>query len=200
MGRSCLSISEGMHLEIRFKKCGISNQPNVCIFDDPCFSKFGALRGSCPTHRRQWADFLVCRTCPVGLSKHGRDTEFDANIQPEEMLTFFSNEYSICISLRNRQDVLLIIFPRTSKRDCLLQAAIPFFFPLYVRHARLIHTFHRSSALFYGNNLCQISWLIYIEPLIGGHIVSEKLQCHRCRQHHELILHIRQRENLVLLR
>ncbi len=31
MGRSCLSISEGMHLEIRFKKCGISNQPNVCI-------------------------------------------------------------------------------------------------------------------------------------------------------------------------
>ena len=45
MGRSCLSISEGMHLEIRFKKCGISNQPNVCIFDDPCLSKFGALRG-----------------------------------------------------------------------------------------------------------------------------------------------------------
>ena len=25
------------------------------------------------------------------------DTESDANIQPEEMLTFFSNEYSICI-------------------------------------------------------------------------------------------------------
>ena len=24
---------------------GISNQPNVCIFDDPCLSKFGALRG-----------------------------------------------------------------------------------------------------------------------------------------------------------
>ena len=35
---------------------------------------------------------------PVGLSKRGRDTESDANIQPEEMLTFFSNEYSICIS------------------------------------------------------------------------------------------------------
>ena len=33
-----------------------------------------------------------------GLSKRGRDTEFDANIQLEEMLTFFSNEYSICIS------------------------------------------------------------------------------------------------------
>ena len=116
------------------------------------------------------------------------------------MLTFFSNEYSICISLRNRQDVLLIIFPRTSKRDCLLQAAIPFSFRYMLRHAHLIHTFHRSSALFYGNNLRQISWLIYIESLIGGHIVSEKLQCHRCRQHHELILHIRQRENLVLLR
>ena len=27
-----------------------------------------------------------------------RDTESDANIQQEEMLTFFSNECSICIS------------------------------------------------------------------------------------------------------
>ena len=33
-----------------------------------------------------------------GLSKRGRDTESDANIQLEEMLTFFSNEYSLCIS------------------------------------------------------------------------------------------------------
>ena len=30
---------------------------------------------------------------PVGFSKRGRDTESDANIQPEEMLTFFSNEF-----------------------------------------------------------------------------------------------------------
>ena len=28
-----------MQMEIRFKKCGISNQPDVCIFDDPCLSK-----------------------------------------------------------------------------------------------------------------------------------------------------------------
>ena len=27
-----------MQMEIRFKKYGISNQPNVCIFDDPCLS------------------------------------------------------------------------------------------------------------------------------------------------------------------
>ena len=27
------------------------------------------------------------------MSKRGRDTESDANIQPEEMLTFFSNEF-----------------------------------------------------------------------------------------------------------
>ena len=32
-------------MEIRIKKSGISSQPNVCIFDDPCLSKFGALRG-----------------------------------------------------------------------------------------------------------------------------------------------------------
>ncbi len=38
-----------------------------------------------------------------GLSKRGRDTESDANIQLEKMLTFFSNEYSICISIRNRK-------------------------------------------------------------------------------------------------
>ena len=47
-----------MQMEIRFKKCGISNQPNVCIFDDPCFSKFGALRGSCPHPGRQFVGLL----------------------------------------------------------------------------------------------------------------------------------------------
>ena len=30
------------------KKYGISNQPDVCIFDDPCLSKFGTIRGSGP--------------------------------------------------------------------------------------------------------------------------------------------------------
>ena len=38
-----------------------------------------------------------------GLSKRGRDTESDANTQLEEMLTFFSNEYSLCISTWNPQ-------------------------------------------------------------------------------------------------
>ena len=71
-------------MEIRFKKCGISNQPDVCIFDDPCLSKFGALRGSCPHPGRQFVGHA-----PVGLSKRGRDTKSDADIQPEEMLTFF---------------------------------------------------------------------------------------------------------------
>ena len=71
-----------MQMEIRLKKCGISNQQNVCIRDDPCLSKFGALYGLCPQ-----------------VSKRGRDTEFDANIQLEEILTFFSNEYPIYISI-----------------------------------------------------------------------------------------------------
>ena len=49
---------------------------------------------------RKSAHCLRCAGhAPVGLSKRGRDTESDANIQPEEMLTFFSNEYSICISI-----------------------------------------------------------------------------------------------------
>ncbi|RGS36182.1 hypothetical protein DWX93_15895 [Roseburia hominis] len=51
-----------MQMEIRFKKCGISSQPDVCIFDDPCLSKFGALRESCPHPGRQFVG-LLCRTC-----------------------------------------------------------------------------------------------------------------------------------------
>ena len=33
-----------MQVEIRIKKYGISNQPDVCICDDPCLSKFGSLQ------------------------------------------------------------------------------------------------------------------------------------------------------------
>ena len=47
-----------MQMNIRFKKCGISNRPNVCIRDDPCLSKFGALRGSCPHPGRQFVGLL----------------------------------------------------------------------------------------------------------------------------------------------
>ena len=43
---------------IRFKKYDISNQPNGCIFDDPCLSKFGALHGSCPHSGRQFVGLL----------------------------------------------------------------------------------------------------------------------------------------------
>ena len=60
-----------MQVEIRFKKCGISNQPNVCIFDDPCFSKFGALRGSCPHPGRQFVDFCAALACTPAI-KHNR--------------------------------------------------------------------------------------------------------------------------------
>ena len=60
-----------MQMEIRFNKCGISNQPNVCIFDDPCLSKFGSLQWgmSAPreTIRRTFVQHL-----PVLLKKHNR--------------------------------------------------------------------------------------------------------------------------------
>ena len=63
----------------------------------------GAIRDT-----RKSAHCLRCAGhAPVGLSKRGRDTESDANIQPEEMLTFFSNEYSICISTWNPEVVFL---------------------------------------------------------------------------------------------
>ncbi len=57
-----------MQMEIRFKKCGISNQPDVCIFDDPCLSKFGALRGSCPHPGRQFVG-LLCVSLIAPLNK-----------------------------------------------------------------------------------------------------------------------------------
>ena len=47
-----------MQMDIRFKKCGISNRSNVCIHDDLCLSKFGALRGSCPHPGRQFVGLL----------------------------------------------------------------------------------------------------------------------------------------------
>ena len=60
--------------------------------------------------------YIVCEAVPLGtlgnplivcglsdtfrgVSKRGRDTESDAKIRQEEMLTFFSNECSICISI-----------------------------------------------------------------------------------------------------
>ena len=48
-----------MRMEIRFKKCDISNQPNVCILDDQCLSKFGALHGLCPQIMRQFKNVRV---------------------------------------------------------------------------------------------------------------------------------------------
>ena len=50
--------------EILVKKRGISNQPDVCIFDDPCLSKFGALHGLS----------LICRTHSASVQtwkRHG---------------------------------------------------------------------------------------------------------------------------------
>ena len=71
-----------MQVEIRIKKCGISNQPDVCIFDDPCLSKFGALRGSCPHPGRQFVGLLcvslmgtrqqMAQMPPLCRTKHNR--------------------------------------------------------------------------------------------------------------------------------
>ena len=136
--------------------------------------------GACPTHRRQWADFLVslmaplhrqyktartetrrhlllkirqmptqtsasrgyvlfrgankghtrksyklspgCGHAPVGLSKRGRDTESDANIQLEEMLTFFSNKFPSAFPSEISRSDLLIILLIIPKRSMLIVA------------------------------------------------------------------------------
>ena len=60
-----------MRMDIRFKKCDISNWSDVCIFDDPCLSKFGALYGLCPQANRQFQDFCAALTCTLSI-KHNR--------------------------------------------------------------------------------------------------------------------------------
>ena len=48
-----------MRRQILTAKSGISNHAAAGIFDDPCLSKFGALRGSCPQIMRQFKNFRV---------------------------------------------------------------------------------------------------------------------------------------------
>ena len=81
--------------------------------------------------------YIVCEAVPLGtlgnplivcglsdtfrgLSKRGRDTESDANIQPEEMLTFFSNEFPSAFSSEIPRCDLLIILLITQKNSMLI--------------------------------------------------------------------------------
>ena len=50
-----------MRRQILIAKSGISNHAAAGIRDDPCLSKFGALRGSCP----QPADNFRILVCPL---------------------------------------------------------------------------------------------------------------------------------------
>ena len=63
---------------------------------------------------------------PVGLSKRGRDTESDADIQPEEMLTFFSNEFPSAFPSEISRSDLLIILLINAKHGMFI-AAVPFY-------------------------------------------------------------------------
>ena len=55
-----------------------------------------------------------------GLSKRGRDTESDADIQPEEMLTFFSNEFPSAFPSEIPRCGLLIVLLITQKGAMLI--------------------------------------------------------------------------------
>ena len=48
-----------MRQQILNAKSGISNHAADDICDDPCLSKFGALRGLCPQIMRQFKNFRV---------------------------------------------------------------------------------------------------------------------------------------------
>ena len=61
-----------------------------------------------------------------GVSKRGQDTESDANIQLEEMLTFFSNEFPSAFPSEISRSDLLIILLINAKHGMLI-AAVPFY-------------------------------------------------------------------------
>ena len=80
-----------MQVEIRIKKYGISNQPDVCIFDDPCLSKFGALRGSCPHPGDNLQDFRAALTCTSAV-KHNRANQM-SELSPALISIAGGNEF-----------------------------------------------------------------------------------------------------------
>ena len=61
-----------MRRQILTAKSGISNHAAAGIFDDPCLSKFGALRGSCPHPGRQFVG-LLCAVSYTHLASSTRN-------------------------------------------------------------------------------------------------------------------------------
>ena len=59
-------------MEIGFKKCGISNQPDVCIFDDPCLSKVWSTPRVMSASRKTICRTFVCVPYGTSEQKHNR--------------------------------------------------------------------------------------------------------------------------------
>ena len=87
--------------------------------------------------------YIVCEAVPLGtlgnplivcglsdtfrgLSKRGRDTESDANIQQEEMHTFFSNEFPFVFPSEIPRCGLLIILLIKAKHDMLIATILSY--------------------------------------------------------------------------
>ena len=66
--RSYPSISDGMHLEIRIKKCGISNQPVAASAMIRVFPSLEHSDGACPHSGRQFVG-LLCVSLMAPLNK-----------------------------------------------------------------------------------------------------------------------------------
>ena len=62
-----------MQVEIRIKKYGIFNPPVLASAMIRVFPSLDHSSGACPTHRRQWADFLAALTAlPCRYDKTAR--------------------------------------------------------------------------------------------------------------------------------
>ncbi len=124
------------------------SEPSSALFliADDCefrFARFYSVYEGVVRAARKSAHCLWCAGhVPVGLSKRGRDTESDADIQPEEMLTFFSNEFPSAFSSEIPRCDLLIILLITQKNSMLIMT-IP-----SVSNRAVPHHTHRSHKIF----------------------------------------------------
>ena len=80
-----------------------------------------------------------------GVFKRGRDTESDANIQPEEMLTFFSNEFPSAFHQKSKDMVFFAYYFSHQKGTVWYKWAAPSFLRFFMTDAKRSHIFSDRS-------------------------------------------------------
>ena len=106
--------------------------------------------------------YIVCEAVPLGtlgnplivcglsdtfrgVSKRGRDTESDAKIRQEEMLTFFSNEFPSAFHQKLKDMVFFAYYFSHQKGIVCFKWAAPSFLRFFMTGAKRSHIFSERS-------------------------------------------------------